>query len=195
MADPLPEIPVGIAPVTTNPADNTLAELSGKGLLFVDSTGATKMADGSTLNPIVLAALSQLSAGVGMPLLLIQNGAGRILAIPAKNDGKQRYLGSLNGQWQESIPPNPSCWDYDEICECPPDEVAGWQLNGSGQWCLVRIPLSDFTGSVHFTNTNTTLITGIGTSGSPYGVNVKISAQSGNRLQILADGLYVGPEY
>jgi hypothetical protein len=60
---------------------------------------------------------------------------------------------------------------------------------------LVRLDPADLVGATHFTNTNTTLITGNGTSGSPYGVNVKISAQSGNRLQILSDGLYVGPEY
>ena len=85
--------------MVTDPADNSLKELSGKGLLFVDSTGATKMADGSTVNPIVLGMLSQLSHGVGFPLLLIQNGAGRLLAIPATNDGTQRFLGSKNGQW------------------------------------------------------------------------------------------------
>jgi hypothetical protein len=195
VADPLDEIPVGIAPVVTDPADNSLKELSGKGLLFVDNTGATKMADGGTVNPIVLGMLSQLSHGMGFPLLLIQNGAGRLLAIPATNDGTQRFLGSKNGQWQEAIPDNPSCWDYDEICACPADQIAGWQLSDSGQWCLVRLDPADLVGATHFTNTNTTLITGNGTSGSPYGVNVKISAQSGNRLQILSDGLYVGPEY
>jgi len=195
MADPLPEIAVGIAPVVTNPADNTLAELSGKGLLYVTPSGQAIMADGSTVSPIVLSLLSQLSHGVGFPLLLIQNGAGRLLAIPATNDGTQRFLASFNGQWQEAIPPNPSCWDYDEICACPADQIAGWQLSDSGQWCLVRLDPADIAGATHFTNTNTTLVTGTGTSGSPYGINVKLSSQSGQRLQILADGLYVGPEY
>lgn len=192
--DPLPEIPVGIAPVVTNPSDNSLSELSGMGIVVTDVTG-THNRDGSTPNPLVLAALSQLSAGMTFPLLLVQNSAGRLLAMPAQNDGTQRFLGSMNGQWKATVVPPVTCFDYDTICDCPADQIAGWQLNDQGQWCLVRLDPSDISGHDHFTNTNTTLITGIGTSGSPYGVNVKISAQSGNRLQILADGLYVGPEY
>lgn len=194
MADPLPEIAVGIAPVVTDPADNTLKELSGMGLVSTDVTG-THHRDGSTLNPLVLAALSQLGASLSFPLIVIQNGAGRILAMPAQNDGTQRFLASLNGVWKASVVPPVTCFDYDTICDCPADQIAGWQLNGDGKWCLVRLDPSDISGHEHFTNTNTTLITGIGTSGSPYGVNVKISSHAGNRLQLLADGLYVGPEY
>lgn len=194
MADPLPDIPVGISLVVTDPADNSLKELSGYGLPIVDMSGA-KMRDGSTANPIVLNALSQLSAVAGFPFVLVQNSAGRLLALPAQSDGTARFLQSLNGQWKAVPLPAVTCFDYDSICACPPDYVAGFMFNDAGQLCLVRLDPSDLGGADHFTNTNTTTITGNGTSGSPYGVNVKISAVAGNRIQILADGLYVGPDY
>ncbi len=194
MAEPLPEIPTGIAPVVTNPLDNSLAELSGMGIPITDITG-TWNRDGGTTNPIVLRALSQLTAGLGFPLLIIQNTAGRILALPAQGDNVQRFLGSKNGSWQ-AVPLEPlACFDYDAICACPADFIAGWQIQEDGSICLVKLNPSDVGGSDHFTNTNTTTVTGTGTSGSPIGINVKISAVSGNRIQILSDGLYVGPDY
>lgn len=193
MADPLPTIALGKGLAAPSTVDNALSQLTGKGIAVADETGV-RMRKGSSGEPIMLPSLQHMGFDTSFPSVIVQNAEGVLYRLDP-NEGADKYvLHSRNGSFRLEPLLGAACFPEDEICECPPDQVAGWreveQEDGSTKWCLVRFtPSAD---SDVWEDSQTVDIQGAGTLADPYNANVKISTDPGNLIELRADGLFVG---
>ena len=115
------------------------------------------------------------------------NASGVWYALQPNALADKYALISRSGRFQLEPLLGVPCFDPDDICDCAPDEVAGWK-EIDGKLCLVRFTSS---GDSDVWNDSATIdIQGAGTTGSPFSAHVKISADPGNIIEARADGLY-----
>lgn len=188
--DPLPEVALGRALGTTIPEPDEdafcPAELTGEGIPVTDETGVANRT-GASGNPIRTPLLQAMAYDTIFPKVMVQNASGVWFVLSPNTTSEKFALISQNSGFQLQRLDGIPCFDPDGICECDPEQIAGWK-EIDGRLCLVRFNASG--DSDIWEDTNTVNIQGAGTAGSPFSASVKISADPGNILEARADGLY-----
>lgn len=170
-----------------------LKRLAGVGLAIATAMGV-EMRKGSTGEPINLPSLQvKTSSGAGVfkpTYLAVMDVAKTLIALQAQAGATKLYLVNQNNEFKFVELDPQQCFDPDNVCECPPDFIAGFKEDDDGKLCLVRFTSSGESDS--WIDTSSVNISGNGSSESPFNAVVKISSHPGNQLQLLSDGLYVG---
>lgn len=188
------EIATGSLPIASSADDNQLHGLSGDGILQVVS-GVSQLTDGSDLSGRIILRPPSLSVISSFPSLLLVNGAGEVLQLPAAQDGEAFTIVSRNGSWSLAKIPPTKCFASEDICgDCTSTHVAGFievtGENGEKTLCLTKIAFVDFVrDGIRFASSTSIGVVGDGSPSSPFSFIIKISATSGNILQVVGDGL------
>lgn len=213
------DVETGLAFFVVSEDDFCAKRLSGNGLAMVQG-GAASMRNGSASRPISLPDLTKVNSDAEFKNLMIMDGSGQVHALkPSDAEAPQAVLTANGVFFQGDLYPT-VCYKGTDICgNCDNAFVAGFRQNDDGTLCLTKIEFDAFTSSVDsWEDTQTIDISGSGTPANKYKAVVRISPtagniisqnaggllalipisqQVGNRLQMLADGLYVTdlPEY
>lgn len=170
-----------------------LKRLAGLGLAVTTAMGIQNR-KGSAGEPINLPSLQTKpcdgESAFNPKYINVMDVAKSLIALQASAGATKLYLHTQNGVFKFSELDPQQCFNPDDLCECPPDFIAGFKENEDGNLCLVRFSSSGESDS--WQDTPTVNISGAGSAGSPFTAAVRVSSQAGNQLQVLGDGLYVG---